>query len=83
MATPVHLQPGMTVVLKPWGDRQTLRARLFKIDAWLSPGARAAELGVWPGSAIFGTYVLDGVWGHQSTSDIERLATDDDWHADA
>jgi hypothetical protein len=66
------------VVLKPFGDRQTLRQRLFRIGGWLSPGAREAEIGVWPGYAIFGTYVIDGAWNGQSTADIERLATDED-----
>jgi hypothetical protein len=66
------------VVLKPFGDRQTLRQRLFRLGNWLSPGAREAEVGVWPGYAIFGTYFIDGAWNGQSTADIERLATDRD-----
>ena len=31
---------------------------------------------MWPGYAIFGTYVLDGARSGQSTADIERLATE-------
>jgi len=74
------IRDGTVVVLKPFGDRHTLRARLFRVNGPLSPGAAAAELGVWPGYAIFGTYVLDGLWNAQSTADIERLATADDLH---
>jgi hypothetical protein len=59
-------------------ERQTLRQRLFRIGNWLSPGARGAEVGVWPGYAIFGTYVSDGTWHSPSTADIERRATEDE-----
>jgi hypothetical protein len=72
------IREGTLVVLRPFGDRQALRARLFRIGRWLSPGAQGADIGVWPGYAIFGTYVVDGAWNGQSTADIERLGTDED-----
>jgi hypothetical protein len=77
------IQEWSLVVLKLFGDRQTLRQRLFRIRGWLSPEARGAGIGVWPGDAIFGTYVLDGLWGDQSTADIERLASDADLRAES
>lgn len=76
------IREGTLVVLKPFGDQQALRSRLFRIGAWLSPGARAAEVGVSPGYAIFGTYIIDGAWNGQTTADIERLATPEDLRAE-
>jgi hypothetical protein len=79
-AREVGIRDGTIVVLKPFGDRHTLRARLFRVNGPLSPGAAAAELGVWPGYAIFETSMPDGLWNAQSTADIERLAPGDDLH---
>jgi hypothetical protein len=79
-AREVGIRDGTIVVLKPFGDRHTLRARLFRVNRQLSPGAAAAELGVWPGYAIFGTSMPDGLWNAQSTADIERLAMVDELH---
>jgi hypothetical protein len=77
------IRQGSLVVLKPFGDRQSLRQRLFRIGNWLSPGARGAEVSVWPSYAIFGTYVIDGAWNGQSTADIERRSTDEDRRAES
>jgi hypothetical protein len=68
----------VVVVLKPFGDRQTVRQRLFCLGNYLSAAARASEVGQWPGYHVWGTYLVDGVGFGVSTADIERAATDED-----
>jgi hypothetical protein len=70
------IREGSLVLLKPWADRQTVPQRLFRLSHWLSPGARTAAVGGWPGYHVGGCYALDGVWHGISTADIERLADD-------